>query len=118
MSSGFVWERRPEQVFAEHYDDYARNLYVAIGALADFYSVLIEAWMKDNAKWQDRSGNARQTLHSEVLRLAEEIVIQFDHGVEYGVFLELAHQSRFSVISPAMDHFAPLIVDDLIRLLQ
>lgn len=118
MSSGFVWERRPEQVFPEHYDDYARNLYVAIGALCDRYAIAIIEYMKQNAPWIDRTGLARSTLYALVFRLAEEIVIVFDYGVDYGIFLSLSNQGVYDIVRPAMDHFAPLIVDDLIRLLS
>jgi hypothetical protein len=118
VSSGFSWDRTPEVVFVEYYDRYAKEVYNAIAALCDRYAVEIEAWMKSNASWTDRTGNARATLHAEVLRLAEEIVIQFDHGVDYGFYLELAHQARFSIIAPALDHFAPLLIDDVTRLLS
>ena len=89
---GIVWQVTPEQAFTELVDAYENEIHDAIKQIADRYAPDIEAWMKSNAPWTDRTGNARQTLNTEVQEVASIMVgIILAHGVDYGVFLELSH---------------------------
>lgn len=105
--TGFKWEVTPEEAFTALYDDYTRRIYQAIQALANRYAPEIEAWLKQNKQWVDRTGNATQGLYAEVEATLTEIVIAFDHSVEYGIWLELKHQGQYAIIAPALDYFAP-----------
>lgn len=122
MTVKFKWEVPPEKAFAELYDEYARQIYRAIQRLAKRYAPEIEAWMKANAVWTDRTGNLRQSLYADVETALTEIVLFFDYGLEYGVYLEharrefgavsalgleLEQQGQYAIIAPALDHFAP-----------
>lgn len=116
---GVVWSVTPEQAFGELTREYVAAIRRGIRALADRRAPEIEAWMKSNARWTDRTGNARQTLNTEVEQMgADMVAIILAHGVSYGVYLELAHASRFSILSPALDHWGPLIWADVQRMLS
>lgn len=114
----FTWQRRPTDVFPALTQAYANAIHAAIVQLAERYAVEIEAWLKENAPWIDRTGNARQTLYSEALDFVDVVVIVMSHGVTYGVFLELAHGGSYAVITPALDHFIPRIWRDVRALLR
>lgn len=74
----------------------------------------IEAWMRANAPWTDRTGDARRELRAEVLDVTGgAAVILLRHGVDYGVYLETIQSGRFAIITPALDHFAPMIWRDI-----
>jgi hypothetical protein len=103
----FKWEVTPEQAFTELYDDYTRQIYREIQRLALKYAPEIEAWMKAERLWIDRTNNARSGLYAEVESTLTQIVISFDHTMEYGVFLEFKNQGEYAIIAPALDHFAP-----------
>lgn len=118
MTASFIWHIPPEAAFPAMYDAYVRRLLKALEQLMQFYAAEIEAWMKTNAVWADRTGNARQGLHAEVETMVDLIVLSFDHGMTYGVFLEFANQGRFAIIGPALDHFTPLIWRDIQALLS
>lgn len=114
---GMVWVVPPERAFVQGYAEYAQRLELAIHQLALRFSAEIETWMKVNAPWMDQTGNLRQSLYSTVKAvLGQMIVITFDYGLDYGVFLELAHQGRFAIIAPALDHFGPLFLAAMQRL--
>lgn len=116
---GFVWETSPEEAFAALADDYERRLEIAIGQLAQRYESEIEAWMKENARWTDRTSNARQSLNTDVEKLAKNMTsIVLSHGVDYGIFLELANQGEYAIIGPALDHFAPKVWADVQELVR
>lgn len=103
----FRWQTPPERALADLYDDYARRIYNEIARLARQFAPQIEAWMKANAVWTDRTGNARQGLFAEVETALTEIVLFFDHGVEYGRALEFLHQGQYAIIGPALDYWGP-----------
>lgn len=111
----FKWSVTPEQAFGDLADDYNTAVNNAVYALAQRYEPEIEAWMKSNASWTDRTGNARQTLHAKAAQdLAYDLVaIFFRHGMEYGKYLELSNGGRYAIIGPALDHFGPKIWADV-----
>lgn len=115
----FQWEVPPDRAFDELASWYTDAIRSAILQLAQQRAPQIEAWMKANARWTDRTGNARQTLTAEAELLGMDAVqITLAHGVDYGIFLELAHGGRWAVIGPALDFFAPRIWADVQALLR
>lgn len=114
----FTWQRRPTVAFPALTEAYADAIHDAIAQLAERYAAEIEAWMKDNAPWSDRTGNARQTLFAEAIDFTDTVVILMSHGVEYGTFLELAHGGNYAIITPALDYFIPRIWRDVQALLR
>lgn len=115
----FEWESDPEQVMGTLAQDYSRAIHVGIFAIAQSYAPEIENWMRANAPWTDRTGNARQSLWSDVNEVANMTVeLIMSHGVDYGKWLELLHSGRYAIITPALDHFAPKIWADVKRMLS
>lgn len=94
----------------ERIDEYGRRVHQAIRAVADYFAPVIETYAKENAIWTDRTANARQNLHGWVEELSKTVVsIWLSHGVEYGLWLEVAHQGRYQIIWPALQaHLEPI----------
>ena len=103
--SGFVWDIDPERAFGDGMDAWALRLNEAIFALAQFYAPQIESWMKANAPWVDRTGNARQSLWAVASREGHNVIIEMGYGVIYAIYLEYANGGRYSVIQPALDEW-------------
>jgi len=69
----------------------------------EYYQPVLETYMKENAPWTDRTGNARQSLYTELEDLAKDIaVLYLAHGMEYGLWLEVRWAGRWSVIWPTI----------------
>lgn len=113
-----VWQNAPADAVPQMVETYWQQMRAALFALANAYAPQIEAWMKENARWTDRTGNARQTLWAEAFDFVDAVVIAFGHGMDYGTFLELAHQGRYAIITPALDEFAPRIWRDVVELVS
>lgn len=103
----FQWEVTPEQAIAALYDDYAKRIRLAIIRLARSFVPRIEAWLKSNAPWKDRTGNLRQSLFADVEAALTTVVIFFDYGLDYGKYVETVSQGSFAVIGPALDYWGP-----------
>jgi hypothetical protein len=109
----FQWTVTPTQAFVPMTQAYIARIHIGVYRLAQSYAPRIETWMKAI------TGNARQTLWSDVFDLANRAVgVILAHGVEYGIFLELANAGRYAIIAPAIDHFGPLIWQDVQRMLR
>lgn len=110
---GFVWDTSPEQAFGPLVSQWQAGVLLTAFQLFTRYAPQVEAWMKQNAPWTDRTGNARQSLYTVVGTTPAAVVLTLAHGVNYGIYLERAHGSRFGIIGPAVDYWAGQIFADL-----
>lgn len=91
-------------------EEYGRRCLRALHSVAEYWAPIIEAQAKQNAPWVDRTGNARQGLRGFAEDLNEtSVAIFLTHSVDYGVYLELEYQGRYSIIMPTMEaHYQPI----------
>jgi hypothetical protein len=111
--SGLTWEIDPLQAFGPipaHLEGVALD---HVEALLLFYGPQVEAWMKHNAPWTDRTGNARQSLNHTVERGDHEVALTLAHGVDYGIYLEERNGGHFAILRPAIDYWAQQVFSDL-----
>lgn len=114
-----VWDIEPDKMLVEVAEDYAKAIHEAVYTICLRYAPEIEAWMKANAPWTDRTGNARQTLQARAEKTIEQIIeIVMGHGMTYGWNLELDHGGRFAIVNPALDYFAPKVWADVRSLMS
>lgn len=89
---------------------YERRIMQIIKQVAQEWQGILEPYMKENAPWDDQSGNARQTLHAFVEELSNDTVrLYLAHGVEYGLHLETRFAGRYAIIWPTIQrHLEPI----------
>lgn len=64
--------------------------------------LVVDAKLK--APWTDRTGQARRMLNSYFYELQSGgYRIALSHGVNYGIWLELAHEKNFAIIQPTIE---------------
>lgn len=114
----FEWETSPEQAFIPMTDQYIRDIRAEISAVLLRFEPEIEAWLKANAPWVDRTGNLRASLWADAVQFGQDLFLLFDYGLDYGVFLELGNSGAYAVIAPALDVFAPRIWAEIERLFK
>lgn len=79
----------------------------------------MEAYAKTNAKWSDRTGNARQRLRGDAEWVNPTVLETFIvHQVDYGVWLELAMGRKYSILDEAMKSVAPELLKQYERLVK
>jgi len=74
----------------------------------------ITDWMKANAPWEDRTGDARASLEAVISNRAKVfLVLWFTYGpdIDYAVYLENMQAGRFSILSKTMDYWQYKIFD-------
>lgn len=91
----------------------------AIGMYASLACEQLTATAKRNRPWTDRTGLAKQSLHSYyTLTKNGSYRITLSHGVSYGVYLEYAFEKRYAIIEPTIRTMAPNIMKNFIGLLD
>jgi hypothetical protein len=90
-------------------------------ALLQNWSGHLEGYAKENAPWTDRTSHARQGLHSGVELRGKSFVLYLSHGVEYGIWLEIAAKPKelrevlwdkpgpYAIVEPTMRLFEPRV---------
>lgn len=123
MQSGFQWVVSP-QVLIKGIEDYGEKALIAIQAVANYWGQLVQNQARENAAWEDRTGNARGGLFfavdgfglspligevapeatSEMSDVTIEsgdkdtLIITLGHTVFYGKFLELSNGGMYAII--------------------
>ena len=99
MDSGFrldISKLANGLIGAQDKADLAIRMYAEQGALQ------LQNFAKENRRWTDRTGHARQRLNGYVGKSENGYRIYLAHGVDYGIWLELAHEKRFAIIQPTI----------------
>lgn len=72
--------------------------------LAQQGGLKFQNYARKNRRWTDRTGQARQRLTGGVQNIPTGYRIYLAHGVDYGIWLELAHEKRFSIIPETIQY--------------
>lgn len=68
--------------------DHIRRKKAELHMLLDRWAGDLKGYAMVNAPWKDRTGHARQTIHSGVEDEGDRLILYLSHGKEYGTYLE------------------------------
>ncbi len=92
---------------------------IAMRAQAEQATKKLVSAAKENKKWKDRSGDATRRLQSRVEHRKDAIWIYLYHGVDYGIYLEFAHEKKYAVIFDTLRYVGTFdIIPGFQRLLE
>jgi hypothetical protein len=82
------------------FDSRARR---GIKATMDYQAARSETWMRTNARWTDRTTNARNGLFATVDELDRNSwMMILSHSVSYGIWLEVANSGQYAIVRPGL----------------
>lgn len=76
-------------------------------ATARYIAPQIQTDMRENAPWQDQTGNARNGLFTKVLVEKNNVAIVLYHSVPYGIWLELRWSGKYAIVTPSLAKWGP-----------
>lgn len=92
----------------------AEKVGAAVLMYASTQAIRIETKMKVDRPWTDRTGMAKATLRARVTQPRTNVVrILLAHGVDYGIWLELAHERNYAIIAPTIARESPNVLNGL-----
>ena len=99
---------------SQNLDEFQGRLKYAVQMYASTKANELEALMKVNRKWTDRTGMAKARLNASISEPDENTIrITLAHGVEYGIWLELANEKNFAIIAPTLSQQGPRVIEGL-----
>jgi hypothetical protein len=119
MEASIRWDVTPEEAWGQGSQNYVWTVEDEIEQIGRRRAPQIEQWMRQNASWTDRTGDARAGLRAELDVLTGiGIALAMRHGVSYGMALETAYGSRFAILGPALDFWGAVIWQDIQNLMR
>jgi hypothetical protein len=115
-SGGFTWEGQIE--LGKAIEDISPGIRRAMVAAAEFNAPKIASSMKSQAKWTDRTGNARNGLSATTAITPDNVQILMFYSVPYGLWLEVRWSGKYAVVGPAVQEWFPKVMDTLGKLIQ
>lgn len=97
--SGFSWDMSGLESGLESFMGKSE---AAIRMYAETAALKLQNYSRNKAPWTDRTGHARQRLSGTVTKVTNGYKITLAHGVDHGIWLELAHEKRFAIIQPTI----------------
>ena len=85
-------------------DSFMGKSEAAIKMYAETSALKLQNYAREKRPWTDRTGHARQRLSGYSGKVAKGYKLYLAHGVDYGLWLELAHEKRFSIIPQTLQH--------------
>jgi hypothetical protein len=143
-SSGFKWVVAPSEQLIPAISKYGHDVLVAVQAVATYWGQSIQDQARQNAVWEDRTGNARGGLFfavdgfglspltgvvtpeakSEMSDVAIEsgdkdtLIITLAHTVYYGKYLETSNGGTYAIIMTTIEQNLPVLermIQDTLR---
>lgn len=100
-------------------EKYGDKLMAGLMMYADTKAISLESIMKRNRSWVDRTGTAKATLNAKATQVDDNVArITLSHGVEYGIWLEMAHEKKYAIIKPTLDSESPKVMDGLASIME
>lgn len=89
-------------------DSMKGRLFAAVKMLASTEATKLQGYMQRKRPWTDRTGEAKRRLSATVSTPNDHLVrITLSHGVDYGKWLELAHEGKYAIIKPTIKKQGP-----------
>lgn len=82
----------------------AMEMYVATNAIQ------LQNYMRTHYKWYPRSHRAHQTMTASYTSEYDGFLIALSYGVDYGIYLELAHEKKFALTHPTAKEKGPDVI--------
>lgn len=88
-----------------------KKAYVAARMLAQQGALEMQNYARINRPWKDRTGRAKQSLTATVEEdEGYKLRIKLAHGVDYGIYLELANEKKYAIIAPTIRIKGPVVL--------
>lgn len=113
MARGFAGFRWTTNTLGPRMAGFTVGANFAVGSVVDEIAEDMEEYAQENAPWEDRTGDAREGLHTTVIHHGFRHEIVLSHTVDYGIWLEIRWGGELAIILPTIEHYGPILMDDL-----
>jgi len=80
------------------------KMQATLAAATAGFAAEVEAYAQEHARWEDRTGDAREGLTAKGAQRLTSYIIVLYHTVDYGIWLEIRWDGKYAVILPTIEH--------------
>src|SRR5262245_15447723 len=89
------------------------HMHAGLAAFTTGFARRVEQYAKENAPWEDRTGDARQGLKATGEQRLVYYAITLFHTVDYGIWLEVRWDGKYAIILPTLEAMGPELMREL-----
>lgn len=115
------WNITPDEAWGALAQAQVDGIEADIVALVNALLDEVQAWMRANHPWQNRTGAAEAGLYTDIEHVVRQsVTLLMSHGpaVPYAVFLEYAHGGRWAILGDTSDRFWPVLYRGAVEIAQ
>jgi len=115
------WTIRPDEAWGGLVEARVTQIESEIVRFAEALTDEIAAYMRAEARWEDRTGDARAGLYADVIHVAQQsVTILMSHGptIWYSHYLEAVRGGFYGVLPDTVDHYMPVIFREVQRIVR
>lgn len=86
---------------------------VGLAAMTTGFAREVQEYARENAPWEDRTGDARSGLTAKGEQRLTSYTITLYHTVDYGIWLEVRWDGKYAIILPTIEHMGHELMDRL-----
>lgn len=109
-----------DNTLSEGIANFEFKMYERMDEIAEEFSREMEAYARSNAPWDDRTGDARSGLTSEISDNSESgtLAVNLFHTVDYGVWLEIRWGGKYAILIPTIENMGPRLLEMMERMMD
>lgn len=113
------WNITPDLAWGQLAQQQADSIEAETVALIESLLDAVEAWMKENARWNDQTGRARAGLFADIERVAHQAVyLLMSHDVTLDCTWALEANPRLALLGDASDHWWPVLYRGVVEIVR
>lgn len=89
----------------------AQKLKAGITLYGETAAKKLEASAKVTAPWEDRTGNARNSIQGKFIWKGKNSIIELSGNTDYFLYLELANEKNYAVLLPTIEREGPSVLE-------
>lgn len=99
-------------------DNFQKNMLAKVAAVSELGAKQFEEYAKKNKIWENRTSDAWKYMTGAVTRIENGFRINLSHGVDYGIWLELAKNKKYAILEPTVRLMSPNVLANFKQLLS
>lgn len=113
------WNITPDVAWGQLAERQVDAIEADIVALVESMLDEVTSWMKENARWNDVTGNARAGLFSDMQHITRQAVyLLMSHDVTLDYTWALEASPRTSLLGDAADHWWPVLYRGAVEIVR
>jgi len=97
---------------------FSARLTTVLKGFFEYQETHVQDYMRSNAPWTDRTGNARQGLFAKAFQDGDNHGIVCYHTMPYGIWLEVKNEGQYSIIVPTIQAEGRRIMSQMNKLMD